>query len=146
MTGSGRRTGRATDVARSRTMTIMTGPAADPPPRTPRRSARPRRRAGSRATVRLEMWSKFQHEYSLYARTRDGLGGPSAVLIGRGIDAKIARRSRDGMIWPGAGGAMEPNMIGAYGPWAASLAGEGPARVSVRGPRLRGGGADPPRA
>ena len=32
---------------------------------------------------------------------------------------------------------MEPNMIGAYGPWAASLAGEGPARLSFRGPRFR---------
>src|SRR5437763_7839628 len=30
---------------------------------------------------------------------------------------------------------MEPNMIGAYGPWAASLAGEGPARLSFRDPR-----------
>ena len=27
---------------------------------------------------------------------------------------------------------MEPNMIGAYGPWAASLAGDGPARLSFR--------------
>ena len=27
---------------------------------------------------------------------------------------------------------MEPNMIGAYGPWAAALAGEGPARLSFR--------------
>src|SRR4051794_29654975 len=32
---------------------------------------------------------------------------------------------------------MEPNMIGAYGPWAASLAGEGPARLSFRNPRFR---------
>src|SRR5438309_2222036 len=31
---------------------------------------------------------------------------------------------------------MEPNMIGAYGPWAASLAGEGPARLSFRNPRF----------
>lgn len=31
---------------------------------------------------------------------------------------------------------MEPNMIGAYGPWAASLAGEGPARLSFRQPRF----------
>ena len=27
---------------------------------------------------------------------------------------------------------MEPNMIGAYGPWAAGLAGDGPARLSFR--------------
>src|SRR5437899_3172884 len=27
---------------------------------------------------------------------------------------------------------MGPNMIGAYGPWAAALAGEGPARLSFR--------------
>ena len=33
---------------------------------------------------------------------------------------------------------MEPNMIGAYGPWAAGLVGEGPARLSFRhGPRSR---------
>ncbi len=32
---------------------------------------------------------------------------------------------------------MEPNMIGAYGPWAASLAGEGPARLSFRSPRFQ---------
>src|SRR5689334_21961810 len=32
---------------------------------------------------------------------------------------------------------LEPNMIGAYGPWAASLAGEGPARLSFRNPRFR---------
>jgi dienelactone hydrolase len=31
---------------------------------------------------------------------------------------------------------MEPNMIGAYGPWAASLAGEGPARLSYRNGRF----------
>src|SRR3954463_9906058 len=31
---------------------------------------------------------------------------------------------------------MEPNMIGAYGPWAASLVGEGPARLSFRQPRF----------
>jgi dienelactone hydrolase len=31
---------------------------------------------------------------------------------------------------------MEPNMIGAYGPWAASLAGEGPGRLSYRNPRF----------
>ncbi|WP_169974614.1 dienelactone hydrolase family protein [Tautonia rosea] len=31
---------------------------------------------------------------------------------------------------------MEPNMIGAYGPWAASLVGEGPARLSFRHPRF----------
>ncbi|MBC7256584.1 MAG: hypothetical protein H5T66_10840, partial [Chloroflexi bacterium] len=28
----------------------------------------------------------------------------------------------------------EPTMIGAYGPWAASLLGEGPARLSFRQP------------
>lgn len=32
---------------------------------------------------------------------------------------------------------MEPNMIGAYGPWAASLVGEGPARLSFRNPRFQ---------
>jgi dienelactone hydrolase len=31
---------------------------------------------------------------------------------------------------------MEPNMIGAYGPWAASLAGDGPGRLSFRNPRF----------
>jgi dienelactone hydrolase len=31
---------------------------------------------------------------------------------------------------------MEPNMIGAYGPWAASLLGEGPARLSYRNGRF----------
>ena len=31
---------------------------------------------------------------------------------------------------------MEPNMIGAYGPWAAGLAGEGPARLSFRQARF----------
>lgn len=30
----------------------------------------------------------------------------------------------------------EPNMIGAYGPWAASLAGDGPARLSFRNPKF----------
>jgi dienelactone hydrolase len=30
---------------------------------------------------------------------------------------------------------MEPNMIGAYGPWAASIVGETPARLSFRNPR-----------
>src|SRR6185437_2379980 len=34
------------------------------------------------------------------------------------------------------GNAVEPNMIGAYGPWAASLAGEGPARLSYRNPKF----------
>lgn len=38
------------------------------------------------------------------------------------------------------GGALrpmiEPNMIGAYGPWAASLVGEGPARLSFRLPKF----------
>ena len=32
---------------------------------------------------------------------------------------------------------MEPNMIGAYGPWAASLVGDGPARLSFRNARFR---------
>lgn len=32
---------------------------------------------------------------------------------------------------------MEPNMIGAYGPWAAGLAGDGPARLSFRQERFR---------
>lgn len=31
---------------------------------------------------------------------------------------------------------MEPNMIGAYGPWAAGLAGDGPARFSFRNDRF----------
>jgi dienelactone hydrolase len=31
---------------------------------------------------------------------------------------------------------MEPNMIGAYGPWAAGLLGDGPARLSFRNPRF----------
>ena len=31
---------------------------------------------------------------------------------------------------------MQPNMIGAYGPWAAGLAGDGPARLSFRQPRF----------
>ena len=37
---------------------------------------------------------------------------------------------------------MGPNMIGAYGPWAASLAGEGPARLSFRRPGVRAGEID----
>jgi dienelactone hydrolase len=37
---------------------------------------------------------------------------------------------------------MEPNMIGAYGPWAAGLAGEGPARLSFRNERFRPQGID----
>lgn len=41
---------------------------------------------------------------------------------------------------------MEPNMIGVYGAWAASLAGEGPARLSFRGPRFRAGDLDAWRA
>ncbi len=32
---------------------------------------------------------------------------------------------------------MEPNMIGAYGPWAAGLVGDGPGRLSFRGGRFR---------
>ena len=37
---------------------------------------------------------------------------------------------------------MEPNMIGAYGPWAAGLLGEGPARLSFRQDRFRPGSID----
>ena len=37
---------------------------------------------------------------------------------------------------------MEPNMIGAYGPWAAGLAGDGPARLSFRQGRFEAGGLD----
>ena len=32
---------------------------------------------------------------------------------------------------------MIPNMIGAYGPWAAGLSGDGPARLSFRNPRYQ---------
>lgn len=32
---------------------------------------------------------------------------------------------------------MNPNMIGAYGPWAAGLVGDGPGRLSFRNPRFR---------
>jgi dienelactone hydrolase len=37
---------------------------------------------------------------------------------------------------------MEPNMIGAYGPWAVGLVGEGPARLSFRQPRFPAGDLD----
>jgi dienelactone hydrolase len=37
---------------------------------------------------------------------------------------------------------MEPNMLGAYGPWAAGLVGEGPARLSFRDERVRAGELD----
>ena len=37
---------------------------------------------------------------------------------------------------------MEPNMIGAYGPWAAGLVGDGPARLSFRDPRVPAGDLD----
>jgi dienelactone hydrolase len=37
---------------------------------------------------------------------------------------------------------MEPNMIGAYGPWAADLLGEGPARLSFRQARFAAGAID----
>jgi dienelactone hydrolase len=37
---------------------------------------------------------------------------------------------------------MEPNMIGAYGPWAAGLIGESPARLSFRQDRFRAGAID----
>lgn len=43
------------------------------------------------------------------------------------MDGAAAPRSATG-----AGDAVVPNMIGAYGPWAASLAGDGPARLSFR--------------
>ena len=32
---------------------------------------------------------------------------------------------------------MESNMIGAYGPWASGLSGQGPARLSFRQPRFQ---------
>ena len=78
-----------------------------------------------------------------------GSGRPFAVLIGRGIDAKIACRTRDAMIRRGAGRvAMEPNMIGAYGPgrrrWRARVrpGSRSAARASGGGPRrLAGDGA-----
>ena len=37
---------------------------------------------------------------------------------------------------------MEPNMIGAYGPWAAGLVGDGPARLSFRNGRFPAGELD----
>ena len=37
---------------------------------------------------------------------------------------------------------MIPNMIGAYGPWAAGLVGDGPARLSFRNPRFQPGDLD----
>ncbi len=37
---------------------------------------------------------------------------------------------------------MIPNMIGAYGPWAAGLAGDGPAKLSFRDPRFQPQGLD----
>ena len=37
---------------------------------------------------------------------------------------------------------MEPNMIGAYGPWAAGILGEGPARLSFRQERFEAGAID----
>ena len=37
---------------------------------------------------------------------------------------------------------MDANMIGAYGPWAADLAGQGPARLSFRQPRFQLGQID----
>ena len=37
---------------------------------------------------------------------------------------------------------MEPNMIGAYGPWAAGILGEGPARLSFRQARFEAGAID----
>ena len=41
---------------------------------------------------------------------------------------------------------MDANMIGAYGPWAAGLSGEGPARLSFRQPRFQAGEIDAWRA
>lgn len=38
---------------------------------------------------------------------------------------------------------MEPNMIGAYGPWATSLVGEGPARLSFRNPNFTADNLEP---
>ncbi len=37
---------------------------------------------------------------------------------------------------------MDQNMLGAYGPWAAGLAGEGPGRWSFRNPQFAAGGVD----
>src|SRR5262249_33881596 len=37
---------------------------------------------------------------------------------------------------------MEPNMIGAYGPWAAGILGEGPARLSFRQARVEASAVD----
>jgi dienelactone hydrolase len=37
---------------------------------------------------------------------------------------------------------MIPNMIGAYGPWAAGLIGDGPARLSFRNPSFKPGNVD----
>ena len=37
---------------------------------------------------------------------------------------------------------MDANMIGAYGPWASELAGQGPARLSFRQPRFEAGKID----
>jgi dienelactone hydrolase len=41
---------------------------------------------------------------------------------------------------------MEANMIGAYGPWASGLSGQGPARLSFRQPRFQAGDIDAWRA
>ena len=41
---------------------------------------------------------------------------------------------------------MDANMIGAYGPWAAGLVGEGPARLSFRQDRFQAGDLDAWRA
>src|SRR5262245_54013062 len=37
---------------------------------------------------------------------------------------------------------MEPNMVGAYGPWAAGLVGDAPARLSYRNARFPAGDLD----
>jgi dienelactone hydrolase len=50
--------------------------------------------------------------------------------------AVAAQRPGGGHDRPGRSRTLEPNMIGAYGPWAASLAGEGPARLSFRNDRF----------
>ena len=47
---------------------------------------------------------------------------------------------------PKEGIGMEANMIGAYGPWASGLSGQGPARLSFRQPRFQAGGIDAWRA
>ncbi len=52
--------------------------------------------------------------------------------------ADLGRFEAEGERWK----RMEPNMIGAYGPWAAGLVGEGPARLSFRQGRFPAVGID----